>query len=175
MHDRRLRQRCEARLRELSLPDPFDMRTFCEVLGAQRGHPIVLHPLTGTTGACGVWVSVPAADLIFYEQGTSPLHQQHIILHEVSHLLCEHQPVPVSDGEVPELLFPDLHLETVKHVLQRSGYSTVEEREAETLASLILERVSTGPAVHTSTTDSEHDEALHRLESSLQTEGTEPS
>jgi hypothetical protein len=175
MHDRRLRRQCEARLRELNLPDPFDIRTFCEVLRAQRVHPIVLHPLTGTTGACGVWVSVPAADLIFYEQGTSRLHQQHIILHEVSHLLCDHQPVPVSDGEVPELLFPDLHLKTVKHVLQRSGYSTYEKREAETLASLILERVSTGQAIRTSITASGNDEALHRLESSLQTERREPS
>jgi Phosphoesterase family len=64
VHDRRLRQRCEARLRELDLPEPFDVRSFCDELGTQRGHPILLHPVTGTVGACGVWVSVPSADLI---------------------------------------------------------------------------------------------------------------
>ena len=174
MHDRRLRQRCEARLRELDLPDPFDVRTFCEELGAKRSHPIVLHPLTGTVGACGVWVSVPSADLIFYEQETSRLHQEHIILHEVSHLICDHHPVPVSRSEISELLFPDLHVETVKHVLQRGGYSTVEEREAETLASLILERVAIGPPVRRTTGNPRGDEAVHRLEASLEADRSEP-
>ncbi len=145
------------------------------VLGAKRGHPILLQPLTGTTGACGVWVSVPSADLIFYEQETSRLHQEHIILHEISHLLCDHQPVPLSEGEVPELLFPDLQVETVKRVLQRGGYSTVEEREAETLATLILERVAVGPSIRAPTGSSGEDEALHRLKSSLEGDRSESS
>ena len=114
-----------------------------------------------------MWVSVPSADLIFYEQDTSPLHQEHIILHEVSHLLCGHAPVPVSEHETLQLLFPDFNLETVKSVLPRAGYSTEEEREAEILASLMLERVAAGSPASTSAQRG-GDEVLHRLETSLQ-------
>jgi hypothetical protein len=173
MDDKRLRQRCEAKVRELDIHAPFDVRSFCHALAAQRGRPILLEPLAGTAGACGIWVAVPSADLIFYEEETSPLHQDHIILHEISHLVCGHEPVPVSEGEISLLLFPDLQAQTVKHVLQRGGYSTFEEREAETLASLILERAGTGPSVQLSATSVEQEAVLGRLEKSLQAEGSE--
>ena len=173
MDDKRLRQRCEARLRKLNLPDPFDVQSFCEMLGEQRGRPILLHPVAGAEGACGVWVSVPSADLIFYEHDTSPLHQEHIILHEVSHLLCGHEPVPVSTHEISQLLFPDFNLETVRLVLPRGGYSTVEEREAEVLASLMLERVAASSPLRTSPRKTGRDEVLHRLAASLQADGGE--
>lgn len=35
-HERRLRwRRCEALLREVALPDPFDLGAFCRLLGEQ--------------------------------------------------------------------------------------------------------------------------------------------
>jgi hypothetical protein len=173
MDDKRLRRRCEARVQKLDLSAPFEVYSFCERLSAQRDRPILLQSVPGTANACGVWVSVPSADLIFYEQDTSPMHQDHIILHEISHLLCEHQPVPVSAREISHLLFPDLHPETVKRVLQRSGYATEEEREAELLASLILERVATGTHARAST--AKRDDVLGRLEASLQAAKREPS
>jgi hypothetical protein len=168
MNDNRLRRRCEARLRQLDLPDPFDARSFCEALGEQRGRPIQLHAVPGGEGACGVWVSVPTADLIFYEQNTSPLHQEHIILHEVSHLLCGHAPALVSEHETLQLLFPDFDLETIQLALPRAGYSTEEEREAEILASLIIERAAAGSPLRRSSRKRRKDEVLHRLATSLQ-------
>jgi hypothetical protein len=174
MDDKRLRQHCEAKLRELKIHVPFDVRSFCNALAVTRGRPILLEPLAGTAGACGVWVAVPSADLIFYEEETSPLHQDHIILHEISHLVCGHEPVPVSEGEISQLIFPDIKPETVAEVLQRGGYSTFEEREAETLASLILERAGTEPGVQMSSNTFEEEEVLTRLERSLQAEGSEP-
>ena len=168
MDDKLLRRRCEARLRQLDLPDPFAARSFCEALGEQRGRPIRLRAVPGGEGACGVWVSAPAADLIFYEKNTSPLHQEHIILHEVSHLLCGHAPVPVTEQETSRLLFPDFDLETIELVLPRAGYSTEEEREAEILASLILERAAPGSPLRTSPKKTSEDEVLHRLGASLQ-------
>lgn len=170
MNDNRLRRRCAARLQELELPDPFDVKSFCEALGERRGRPIQLHAVAGDEGACGVWVSVPSADLIFYEQNTSPLHQEHIILHEVSHLLCGHAPAPVSEHETLQLLFPDFELKTVELVLPRAGYSTEQEREAEILASLILERVAAGSPLRSSPKKTSGDEVLHRLEASLRTD-----
>jgi hypothetical protein len=143
----RLRQRCESRLRDLELPAPFDVHAFCEGLERQRGRPIVLHPLPRTSGCSGLWVATPAADVVFYESETSPLHREHIILHELCHLLLGHAPGGAAGGTLADYaveagLFPGLRPEAVRRTLQRAGYTTEEDREAELLASMILERAA---------------------------------
>lgn len=140
MKDRRLRKRCEARLRDLPMPVPFDARTLCEQVAEQRGRPIRLLPMAGLTGVCGLWVATDTTDLIFYEEVTTPPHQEHIILHELSHVLCDHYPTSLPT----ETLLPSLDPAMVRRVLGRSGYSTAEEREAEMLASLIRQRARGG-------------------------------
>jgi hypothetical protein len=92
-------------------------------------------------GPCGVWISLPDVDYVFYEAETSQLHREHIILHELGHLLCEHQPTEVVDEEVIAQLFPNLNSTVVHSVLGRTTYTAVEEREAEMVASLVRERV----------------------------------
>lgn len=154
---RLLRKRCEGRLEQLELPVPLTARSFCAKLAAKRGRPIHLHAVTTRAGPWGLWIAGPSADFIFYEQGTSPLHQEHIILHEACHLLCGHRPVSIGKDEYVRLLFPDLAPETIWCVLRRATYTADEEREAEFLASLILERanrlVSTQPPVAAAPTD----------------------
>jgi hypothetical protein len=142
----RLRRRCLARLRDLPLPAPFDVRTLCDQIAARRGRPIRLVPMAGLTGVCGLWIATDTTDLVCYERDTTRPHQDHIILHELSHLLCEHFPVGL-----PGALLPDLDPAMVRTVLGRAGYSTAEEREAETLASLIRQRATTraGDTLHT--------------------------
>ncbi len=164
------RKRCEARLRGLTLPVPFDVRSFCRSLAACRNRPLLLRPMASKAGPCGLWVAGPTADYIFYERETSPLHQEHIILHEASHLLCGHHPAPVSETGLSRLLFPDLEPEMVKEVLARAAYSLEDEREAELLASLILERARAGTPCGAPGVDSETEGVLKRLEASLETE-----
>jgi hypothetical protein len=137
-----LRRRCEARIEGWELPVPFDVHQLCRALAEQRQRPIVLRPLLGRDGPCGLWVAGPSSDFIFYDAQTSPLHQQHIILHEISHLLCGHRARPLGEGELRALLFPDLCPRMVERVLQRAGYATDDEQEAELLASVILQRVT---------------------------------
>lgn len=162
-----LRRQCEARLQALNLPVSLDARSLGDALAACRGRPLVLQPVANGAGPHGVWVSGPTVDVIFYEQETSPMHQEHIILHELCHLLCDHRPTPVSDPDYARLLFPDLHPETVQHLLQRAGYSTEEEREAELLASLILERSVGTPPIGPAIPDAEA-ELVVRLEAALE-------
>jgi IrrE N-terminal-like domain len=133
---RRLRKRCEERLRDLPIPVPFDARAFTDELAAGR-RPIRLVPMSGLTGVCGMWVATDTTDLIFYEQDTTPPHQEHIILHELSHLICDHYPPAAVEAQH---LLPNLDAEMVRRVLGRAGYSTEEEREAELLATLIRQR-----------------------------------
>src|SRR5215217_1559286 len=87
---RKLRKRCEARLRDLDVPVPFDLDAFCTSVAARRGRAIVLCSVAGRHGPSGAWIASGSIDYIFYAAQTNPLHQQHIALHEVSHLLCDH-------------------------------------------------------------------------------------
>lgn len=139
---RRLRSRCAYLVAGLEIPDPFDVDAFCAQIAAARGREIrrVARPLAD--GLYGLWCATATYDLVVCESRTSPLHQIHILLHELSHLLCGHHPAPVMDDELSRLLLPDLDPGLVRQVLGRTRYSDVEEREAELVASLILERVS---------------------------------
>ena len=138
-----LRRRCRARLRDLPLPVPFDVHELCDRLAARRGRPIRLLPVAGLTGVCGLWIATDTTDLICYERDTTRPHQEHIVLHELAHVLCDHYPVSLPGEHDTTALFPDLDPAMVRAVLGRAGYSSAEEREAETLASLIRQRATT--------------------------------
>jgi hypothetical protein len=123
------------------MPVPFDAHELCAMVAARRGRPIRLVPMDGLTGVCGLWVATASTDLIFYERVTTPPHQEHIILHELSHVLCDHQrAASAALGSQVEELLPNLDPEMVHRVLGRAGYTSEEEREAELLASLIRQR-----------------------------------
>jgi hypothetical protein len=141
-----LRQRCEARLRALDLPNPLTVRGFCDALAERRGRRIELCPVALRPGPSGGWVAGAEKDYVLYQQETTPVHQEQIILHEASHIACGHRPLHVAEPKVVALLFPDIDSELVQGMLQRTRYSTEEEQEAEMLASLLLDRV-TGRAV----------------------------
>jgi hypothetical protein len=135
-----LRGRCERRLRGVRIPQPFDLDAFCGEVEVRRGRPLRRRAVPGlhTHAPCGLWIGTPEADHVFYDPGTSPLHAEHIVLHELAHILSDHT---LSDGDgTLSSLFPDLDPDTVTRVLGRVGYSTVQEREAEMMASLIRGR-----------------------------------
>lgn len=136
------RQRGAARLQEIPLPSPFDVELFSEEVATRRGRPIVLRSWSNPNGLLGLYVPGATTDLIMYEQDTSPLHQEHIILHELSHLLCNHQPVVVVDTELAILMLRRLPTSTIRRALRRANYSSADDQEAEVLASLILERAN---------------------------------
>lgn len=138
---RSIRKQCESALQGVPVPNPFDINDFCRVISARRGRALHLVPKQTRLGPCGVWLSLPDVDYVFYEPETSQLHREHIILHELGHLLCEHQPTEVIDEEVIAQLFPDLNPTVVHRVLGRTTYTAIEEQEAEMVASLVRERV----------------------------------
>ncbi|MGW5332224.1 regulator component [Streptomyces bauhiniae] len=137
---RGLRRRCTTALRELGLPDTFDLPALCAALSASRGRPLRRMPVPGLHDVCGLWIATDSADLIAYEQHTSAPHQDHIVLHEIGHVLCDHFPATLSAAEQARLLLPGVDPALIRRVLGRTGYSSTEEREAEYLASLLGER-----------------------------------
>jgi hypothetical protein len=137
-----LRHRCEARLRDLPLPVPFDLETFVGAVAESHGRPIVLKGVSDIGArTMGVWIPTPDVDIIVYEEHTSRFHQEHILLHELSHIICGHQPLAAA-GDLAAQLFPDLNPEVVRGVLQRHAYSSEDELEAEVQASVIRERAA---------------------------------
>jgi hypothetical protein len=158
-----LTERCRTRLTALDLPRPFDVHEFCDRVGRARRRPVTLLPMDLPADApCGMWLSTDERDYVVYQRATTPLHQEHIILHELAHVICGHVGEKGIDGEHARRLFPRLAPETVRRALGRGAYSSEEEQEAELLASMILgqvgrDRRTGGPAP----------DGLRRLESGI--------
>ncbi|MEU3777584.1 hypothetical protein AB0F11_31190 [Streptomyces sp. NPDC032472] len=130
-----LRKRCEKILGHLDLTHPFSLDALCARIAEQRGRPIRLHPLpkeAAESGVCGLWVGTAGVDYVFYEAQTTPLHREHIVLHELGHILFGHHSLEgeENDGRAPV-------------VLGRTNYTTRQEQEAEMLASMIRIRTAT--------------------------------
>jgi hypothetical protein len=112
-------------------------------------------------------VSSSRADYIFFVQNTTPVHQRHIVLHELCHLLLNHRSPVVNENELLRLLLPDLPPALVQTILPRRSYTATEEQEAEFLASLILEKAASGGSAIRPPTDTESAALLQRLEATL--------
>lgn len=151
MDVRHVREKCEATLRTLTLPRPFAVEAFCTMLAQARDRPLHLLPLPSSDdGPCGLWVSTADADYVFHQVATSRLHQEHIILHELAHMIFDHVAIRGSAERLQDRLLPRLDPRMVATVLARSSYSTEQELEAETLADLIGGRARRGlTATHT--------------------------
>lgn len=145
----RLHQRCQSTLDQLSLPRPFTIDALCQELSAQRRRPLHLHPLpeqAARNSICGMWLATETDDHIFFEQRTSRVHQEHIVLHEIGHLLFDHCGTDLGHGGAPQALLPDLSPQLVQRLLGRTSYTNRQEQEAEMLASLLRIRASPSAA-----------------------------
>ncbi|MEU5102390.1 MULTISPECIES: ParH-like protein [unclassified Streptomyces] len=136
-------QRCRRLVDDLDLPTPFDTAAFIGMLAQARGRPIELVPVAARPHLpCGLLVTTDRADRILFPADTTPLHQQHIQLHEVAHLLCGHHETSPAVSSAVEVLLPHLPPSLVQRVLGRTVYSEPQEEEAELVASLILSRAA---------------------------------
>jgi hypothetical protein len=135
-------RRFAAIIADLDIPQPFDLERFLQWLAIRRNRMIFLHPFTSGPGIpCGLWLATARADHIFHEEGTTPWHKTHITLHEVAHMLLGHGGEESRRG-LGRLLAPDVDPALAELILGRSAYTTTEEQEAETVASLILVQAS---------------------------------
>ncbi|MEU3133151.1 hypothetical protein ABZ691_10055 [Streptomyces sp. NPDC006854] len=173
-------------LQDLGVTPPLDVQDLCERLSRRRGRPLFLReaPLP-KPGPSGMWAEYDTYDVILYQQETTRLHQEHIILHEVGHILVaenenaaeepsgEAEPggpdtdaeeeVTALDVEGWATLMPVFGTESINRVAQRCSYDDGEECSVELVATIILE----WSALLASSTPPADDPALRRIEAAL--------
>ncbi|MGA4844545.1 hypothetical protein [Streptomyces sp. G45] len=136
--ERELHRRLRQQLQELGVQPPLRIEDLCRALARRRGRRIVLRPLPlPTPGPQGLWVETPGLDLVVYQQHTSPMHQEHITLHEVmGHICGDHRPDPAAQWD---LAVPGLGPQAVRRVtgLARCSYDDPSECEAERAADIV--------------------------------------
>ncbi|MEN8656330.1 hypothetical protein ABCR94_38605 [Streptomyces sp. 21So2-11] len=139
VHERELRRFCRRLLRQLDIQPPLRVDELCRRIGEHRDKPIRLIPWAlSIPGPFGVWMSRPHEEIIFYQEETSRVHQDHIILHEIGHILADHQDDGGAGEELPAL-GPDYPGDLITRGFRRTSYTEDYEREAELVATIIQE------------------------------------
>ena len=163
------RRECSALVADLDLPDPFDLGVFCTRLGRHIGRSLVLmsHSMV-IGGLCGAWMRTAKADYVFYEEDTSQLHQQHIVFHEIGHILRAHVPGKELSKDLARTIAAGAKVSDVFRVLGRDSYAEDDEFEAELIATLILRRIGRHPLREVpQATDPTADDLIARITTSL--------
>jgi hypothetical protein len=82
----------------------FQIDHFIAHIANYRNKPILALPLPLNRTLYGVWIPAQKRDYIFCNDSLQPIHQTHVFLHEIAHMLLEHRL-----HRVDTVLPPDLH------------------------------------------------------------------
>ncbi|GAB2508342.1 hypothetical protein [Nocardia heshunensis] len=135
--------RLESLIAGLSIPDPWDLIRFVDAVAAQRGKPISLVGRSGLKAAgfpCGLLAETEELTLIVYEERSSRYMVEHTVLHEIGHLLLDHEGERIHDalGDYLGGLVGPGSLARMETALARGVFGTAKELEAEAFANLIM-------------------------------------
>ncbi|MFI9401129.1 hypothetical protein [Nocardia sp. NPDC052316] len=127
----------------LDVPRPWHLQAFVDHVATLLGKPITLFPqpdLTARGFPCGVVIERPDSFLVAYDAASSGYHTDHIVLHEIAHLLLDHAGYvsPSSRLRTLQQLFVEVDTDVVLRVLARTDYDDVLESQAELFASLVM-------------------------------------
>ncbi len=144
----RIRRRCKQLIKELELPASTDLRGVRDVVAARVERPVHLVPMSLGGVVSGMTATTDDGYWVFYERKTSPWHQTHIVLHELSHLLLGHAQDPAVTEEALRIWTPSVDVATAMRRMgltmgfaRHHGYDSLAERETEVLGTLLMERV----------------------------------
>lgn len=83
----------------------FSTVKLVERVATMRELPIVLLACSIPEPNCyGWWLTSPLCDFIIYESNTPDFHQNHIICHELAHILLSHKTVSLDQDSAGQLL-----------------------------------------------------------------------
>ncbi|MFJ6748754.1 MULTISPECIES: hypothetical protein [unclassified Streptomyces] len=144
-----IRRRCKQLIKELALPATTDLRGMCDIVAARVERPVHMVPMSLGGVVSGMTASTDDSYWIFFEHKTSPWHQAHIVLHELSHLLLGHGQDPSITEDALRMWTPSVDVATAMRRMgltmgfaRHHGYDNLAERETEVLGTLLMERVA---------------------------------
>jgi hypothetical protein len=139
---RRAQRRFTRLVDKIMMPVTPDTQALCDAVAQRLDRPIHLLALPLPADVpCGLVITTPNTHYVAHDNQTSPLHQRHIVAHELGHLLAGHAAQSILDTDVARLLMPTLNPSVVQAVLTRApGYDGTAEREAELIADLLWRR-----------------------------------
>ncbi|WP_435057587.1 hypothetical protein [Streptomyces sp. bgisy060] len=143
---------CRNFVRSLGLPRVASVRDLRGFVEERIGQPIHIAPHDRSDGSlpCGMVITSGGANYIGYDPETSTTHQDHIIAHELAHLLKGHRGELLAETFDVDLLDDDL----LATVLGRTDYDEHSEREAEAIAGFLQAHViSNRPASQSESAD----------------------
>ncbi|MET7767559.1 hypothetical protein [Nocardia sp. NPDC005366] len=131
--------------RAVPLPNPWNLNAYLGEVAAYRGRSISVRQVPGEMLAergCrgkGLWVARTHDDIIVYDADAIDRNADHIILHEIGHMLLGHgkaedeptAPMPTTLAS----LFPSL---SIQHALGRTEFGADREQEAEVFADMTM-------------------------------------
>ena len=132
------------RLRSLSYDfRNFSIGDFSAWVEKSLGRKIYSFPWVMPPGLFGAWLSdgEQPAEYIFYRSNAETIHQIHIQLHEISHILLGHPTLKITKQMLSRSWTGKANLPFGDLVLLRSDKVTQYEIEAETLTNMIQEQV----------------------------------
>lgn len=165
--ERALRRWCKRELHALDLQPPLRVEVLCQRLGTRQGRPIrlVAYPLP-VPGPLGLWIRTESADYILYQAETTRIHQDHIILHEVGHIIAGHHNDEIEDRYWQQMM-PDISPASIRRALRRTYYDTAQEREAELLATIIMNIMGRTPVAGHVNQGGSDDPVVKRIQTTL--------
>ncbi|SFQ71254.1 hypothetical protein SAMN05421810_11434 [Amycolatopsis arida] len=132
-HVRSLAGKLVARLPDL--PRPWDVEVLCQELARNRSRPLLLHPVDIPAFPFGMWYDDGVRDHVFYRSSASGYYRDHIVLHEICHMLAGHG-VPTEDvlADQVDAAVPGVSFRGASG----RAYNNHEEELAETFAAMVL-------------------------------------
>lgn len=133
---------CRRYVRSLRLEPYASAYELCDQMSSLRDRPIrvVEWPLP-IPGPMGVWIARERDDVVVVQEAATGSHRDHIVLHELAHILCEHEGIPLPGFEPALLSGFDDEPAGAAPVRFRSAYDSTSERQAELLATAFAERL----------------------------------
>ncbi|WP_433683733.1 hypothetical protein [Nocardia sp. CA-119907] len=142
----------EARFRDAArtvpLPSPWNLSAYLANVAAHRGRSISLQAVPASALAdigcrgSGLWVARGRDDIIVYDASATERNVDHIILHEIGHMLFGHGRGETAAAApiAPTLaaLLPSISPASIEHVLGRNEFGAERERDAEVFADMTM-------------------------------------
>ncbi|MFI9238047.1 hypothetical protein [Streptomyces sp. NPDC053079] len=119
------------------LPRPWDVEVLCRSLAQLRGRPLTLHPMDLPAMPFGLWFDDGSGDRIIYRSSATGYYRDHIVLHEICHMLAGH-------GKPPEELLGESGAAAAagggEQPASGKPCSNAEEELAETFSTMVLKK-----------------------------------